>query len=100
MNDGHGRIERRVYSLETNIEWLPQKPDWCGLKAIGKVQSFITEKDKETTETRFFITSLTNVEPFANAVRAHWGIENSLHYCLDVTFNEGRCKSNQKRQLA
>jgi predicted transposase YbfD/YdcC len=88
LNDGHGRIERRVYTLETEIEWLPQKSDWCGLQAIGKVQSFIEEKGRKSEEMRYFITSLTNVEVFANAVRSHWGIENSLHYCLDVTFNE------------
>jgi len=88
LDNGHGRIERRVYALETNVDWLSQKPDWHGLAAIGKVQSFVEEKGQKTEETRYFITSLTDIETFANAVRSHWGIENSLHYCLDVTFNE------------
>jgi len=88
LNDGHGRIERRVYTLETDIEWLTQKPEWKGLRAIGRVQSFIFEKEKMTEETRYFITSLFSLDDFTKAVRSHWGIENSLHYCLDVTFKE------------
>jgi predicted transposase YbfD/YdcC len=85
---GHGRFERREYTLETSIDWLFQKYEWCGLKSIGNVKSIIEEKGKTTEETRYFITSLTDINKFANAVRGHWGIENSLHYCLDVTFNE------------
>ena len=85
---GHGRYERREYTLETNIEWLFQRSGWCGLQAIGKVKSTVEEKGKTTEETRYFITSLTDIDKFAKSVRGHWGIENSLHYCLDVTFNE------------
>ena len=88
LDKGHGRIERRIYTLETDIDWLFQKPDWCGLQAIGMVTSTVEEKDKKTEETRYFITSLTDIDTFAKAVRGHWGIENSMHYCLDVTFNE------------
>ena len=88
FDKGHGRIERRIYILETNIEWLFQKSDWSGLQAIGMVTSTVEEKEKKTEETRHFITSLTDIDKFASAVRGHWGIENSLHYCLDVTFNE------------
>ena len=85
---GHGRFERRMYALETEIEWLLQKPDWSGLQGIGMVKSTVEEKGKTTEEIRYFITSLTDINKFANAVRGHWGIENSLHHCLDVTFNE------------
>jgi predicted transposase YbfD/YdcC len=95
LSDGHGRIERRVYALETDIEWLSQKNNWRGLQAIGKVQSFVEERGKKSEETRYFITSLTNVKTFANAVRSHWGIENSLHYCLDVTFNEDASRTRK-----
>jgi predicted transposase YbfD/YdcC len=87
-DDGHGRIERRVYSLETNIGWLWQKEEWRGLGAVGRVQSFVEEKGRIREETRYFITSLTDIESFSRAVRSHWGIENSLHYCLDMTFRE------------
>lgn len=85
---GHGRIETREYFLETDINWLPQKTDWTGLNAIGMVKSKVLEKEILREETRYFITSLTDVEVFARAVRAHWGIENSLHWCLDVVFHE------------
>jgi predicted transposase YbfD/YdcC len=85
---GHGRIETREYFLETDINWLPQKADWAGIGAIGMVKSKVLENDILREETRYFITSLTDVKGFAKAVRAHWGIENSLHWCLDVVFHE------------
>ena len=91
----HGRIETRTYFLETEIDWLQQKEDWAGLAAIGMVKSKITEKDKEREETRYFITSLTDVKTFAKAVRAHWGVENSLHWCLDVIFNEDKNRTRK-----
>ena len=48
------------------------------------------ERNKQTCQdTRYFITSLSDLSQFANAVRKHWGIENSLHWCLDMTFHEG-----------
>ncbi len=92
---GHGRIETREYFLETEIDWLYQKPDWAGLSAIGMVKSSVWEKGSLREESRYFITSLTSVETFAKAVRAHWGIENSLHWCLDVVFNEDACRTRK-----
>jgi len=85
---GHGRIEIREYYLETNIDWLSQRPDWVGLNAIGMVKSKVFEKGVWRVEIRYFITSLSDVQLFSEAVRAHWGVENSLHWCLDVIFNE------------
>ena len=84
----HGRIETREYFLETDIDWLPQKSEWADLNAIGMIKSKVVEKDILREETRYFITSLTDVKVFAKAARAHWGIENSLHWCLDVVFHE------------
>ena len=92
---GHGRIETREYYLETEVEWLSQKPEWFGLNAIGMVKSSVWEKNALREESRYFITSLTNVKTFAKAVRAHWGIENSLHYCLDVVFHEDACRTRK-----
>ena len=85
---GHGRIETREYFLETEIDWLPQKQNWAGMNAVGMVKSRVLEKEMLREETRYFITSLTDIATFAKAVRAHWGIENSLHWCLDVVFHE------------
>ena len=91
----HGRIEKREYFLETDIDWLGQKADWKGLSAIGAVRSTVIENDLTRVETRYFITSLTNVERFADSVRKHWSIENQLHWQLDVTFGEDGAKARK-----
>jgi len=85
---GHGRIEKREYFLETDIDWLTQKGAWKGLAAIGAVRSTVLENEQTRIETRYFLTSLTSVERFADSVRRHWSIENQLHRQLDVTFGE------------
>jgi len=89
---GHGRIETREYYLETDLDWLWQKAEWSNLNGIAMVKSKVLEKDVLREESRYFITSLTDVKAFAKATREHWGIENSLHWCLDVGFNEDRCR--------
>ena len=85
---GHGRIETREYYLSTQIEWLSSLNEWAGLKGLGMVRSTVTKNGEKTTDERYYITSLTSVEAFSKAVRAHWGIENTLHWCLDMTFRE------------
>ena len=92
---GHGRIEKREYFLETDIDWLPQKIDWKNLNAIGAVKSTVFEKEETRTETRYFITSLNDVNVFADAVRKHWSIENQLHWQLDVTFGEDSSRARK-----
>lgn len=91
---GHGRQEVRTYYLSTELSGLHQLKEWKGLKAIGMVHSVITDiKTGEVTEAyRYYITSLTDIEVFAKAVREHWGIEASLHHVLDVSFQEDASK--------
>ena len=86
----HGRRETREYYLCTDINWLEQRKDWANLNGIGMVKSTVVGKknEKKTEETRYFITSLTDVKLFAKSVREHWGIENSLHWVLDVVYKE------------
>ena len=87
---GHGRIEKRDGFLCTNIKWLEGKAEWPNLKAVGMVRCHRTEKKtgKESLETRFFITSLTDAGKACEAMRSHWGVENGLHWELDVVFGE------------
>ena len=91
---GHGRQEIRTYYLSTELTGLHQLKEWKGLKAIGMVHSIVTDiKTGEVTEAyRYYITSLTDIEAFARAVREHWGIEASLHHVLDVSFQEDSSK--------
>jgi predicted transposase YbfD/YdcC len=91
----HGRIEKREYFLETAIDWLPQKTAWAKLNAIGAVKSTVIEKEATRVETRYFITSLNDVNHFADAVRKHWSIENQLHWQLDVTFCEDNARARK-----
>lgn len=87
---GHGRIEKRIYRLSTDLSGFEQKKLWTGLKAIGTVHSVVTNKKTgEVTEfDRYYIASVTDAHTFAKAVREHWGIEASLHHVLDVSFLE------------
>ena len=91
----HGRIETRRYWITENIDWLDQAKDWDGLKSIGMVEykQVVKTTGETKIERRCFISSLAaRAEPFARAVRQHWGIENGLHWCLDVAFNEDHCR--------
>jgi predicted transposase YbfD/YdcC len=84
-----GRIETRRYWTTPSIDWLDSKEDWAGLTQIGMVESERHQGDRVSIEQRYYITSLSgSVEEFAQAVRAHWTIENSLHWVLDVAFRE------------
>ena len=86
---GHGREEMRTYLQLPAPEDLPGFMRWKGLKTIGMVTSNCLRDGKETIEFRYYISSLDlEVKRFARAVRGHWGIENSCHWSLDLTFRE------------
>jgi len=85
----HGRIETRTAMLSTEIDWLQKQHQWPGLKAIGKVVRVRETADKTTTETAYYLLSrVLSPERFNQVARQHWGIENSLHWRLDVVMNE------------
>jgi predicted transposase YbfD/YdcC len=86
---GHGREETRRYIQMPAPKSLPGFDLWKGLKSIGVVISLCLRNGKETTETRYYLSSLpVGVKRFAHAVRGHWGIENTCHWTLDVTYRE------------
>jgi predicted transposase YbfD/YdcC len=106
INKDHGRIEIRRYWLLESVEHLIDSHLWSGLKRVGLIESERRVKGKPATiEQRYYLLSLDGgVERFAHASRSHWGIEregrwgfpslsnhaveNQLHWCLDVAFNE------------
>lgn len=91
----HGRIEKREYRLLTDLSWLPEQKDWSGIKAIGEVRSIVTRDGETSADVRYFISSLTDLQRFAYAVRSHWSIENQLHWCLDVIFDEDSSRARK-----
>jgi predicted transposase YbfD/YdcC len=89
LEKGHGRIEKREYYLFTDIAWFADKKEWVGLAGLAMVRSTRQVGKKEpSSETRYYITSLTKIEGVAEAIRSHWSIENNLHWVLDTAYNE------------
>lgn len=89
VEKGHGREERRITIQMPAPKSLPGFGRWAGLKTIGIVVLLCLRDGKETSEMRYFISSLAmGVKRFARAVRGHWGIENSCHWSLDLTYRE------------
>ena len=89
VEHGHGRIEARCYRTLGDLSGVPRSTLWRGMNMIGMVESQRTLDGKTSCETRFFIGSIgTDATCFARAVRDHWGIENELHWTLDVAFRE------------
>jgi predicted transposase YbfD/YdcC len=86
---GHGREEIRSYIQMPVPETLRELELWKGLKSIGLATLVCVRDGKETTDTRYYISSLpVGVKQFAHAIRSHWGIENSCHWSLDMTYRE------------
>lgn len=97
----HGRMEIREAFAVEDIAWLKQRHDWKGLRSIvAIVSSRETAKGKEQ-ERRFYISSLSaDADKLASAIRAHWGVENSLHWVLDVNFRDDDCRIRKKNAPA
>ena len=95
LDKGHGRIETRRCTAVGNLDWLDTlglQGRWKRLTSVACIESTRVIGDKTETDQRYVISSLpANSRRILHAVRMHWGIENGLHWCLDVTFREDAC---------
>ena len=93
----HGRIERRSYYITSDIEDLYEVKDWKTIKTIVLVIAERKIKGIISVEKRYYISSCKNEpEKIKDAIRNHWKIENSLHWTLDISFNEDQCRKRVK----
>lgn len=94
LEKSHGRIETRTYTAIDDIDWLKERHDWAGLRSIIMVES-VREiiGGKTESEMRFYISSLSaDAERQGEAIRSHWGIENSHHWVMDMVFRDDECR--------
>lgn len=89
----HGRLETRECTVVKNLDWLMEPASWDSLNCIVKIKSTVIKNNKQTVEERYYISSLDGDAKLINhAIRAHWHIENKLHWVLDVVFREDYCR--------
>jgi predicted transposase YbfD/YdcC len=90
----HGRLEIRRYYQSDQLDWFADQRKWEGLKSVGMVESIREVDGKTTLERRYYLASLPlAVETFARAVRRHWGVENKVHWIMDVCFREDQSRA-------
>lgn len=96
VDGDHGRIETRTSLVSTDIAWLQERHAWPGLTAIGKVVRTREVGTETSTETAYYLLSAAlSAERFGEVARAHWGVENGLHWVLDVTMNEDQARKHK-----
>ena len=97
VDGDHGRIETRRCVVTNDIDWYADKSKWIGLKTFAMIESTRDLGDKIENDTRFFISSLPmDAEQLLKVARGHWAVENSLHWCLDISFREDECRIRRK----
>ena len=98
---GHGRIETREVFAVGDIAWLRQNHEWAGLRSIIMVVSSRETQKGTERERRFYISSLpADAEKLGSSIRQHWGVENALHWVLDVNFRDDDCRIRKKNAPA
>ena len=94
LDKGHGRVETRRYYQSATLDWFADRSAWEGLQTVGMVEAQREIRGKLSVERRYYLSSLPlDVTTFARAVREHWGVENQLHWVLDVQMNEDQCRA-------
>jgi predicted transposase YbfD/YdcC len=97
----HGRLEIRRYYQSDALDWFADRKDWEKLTSVGLVESIREINGQATVERRYFLSSLSlGVERFGRAARGHWGVENDLHWCLDVCFDEDQSRARAGNSAA
>ncbi|MBV8118726.1 MAG: ISAs1 family transposase, partial [Alphaproteobacteria bacterium] len=96
----HGRVETRIGLVATDIDWLQERHHWPGLRALGRVirirQTGSKAGSKKSTETGYYLMSAPlSAERLGQVVRSHWGVENRLHWILNVVMNEDQIRSGR-----
>jgi predicted transposase YbfD/YdcC len=93
-NGGHGRVEQRRIWVTSEAGWFAERGKWKNLRSLARVESRRTVNGKTSVEYRYYISSLTAEDParMLALIRGHWGIENSLHWSLDIAFREDDCR--------
>jgi predicted transposase YbfD/YdcC len=90
----HGRIETRRYYQSAELDWFADRAQWEGLQSVGMVEAIREIGAHRTVERRYYLSSLLlDVATFARAVRGHWGVENKLHWVLDVQMREDQSRA-------
>lgn len=96
VDGGHGRIETRRAEVLHDVGWLAEAHDWPGLACVGRITATREIDGKAATATRYYIASRPLAAAELNALaRGHWGIENGLHWVLDVVMNEDHARARK-----
>jgi len=94
---GHGRIEQRRLWVTPEINWFAEKEQWLGLRSLVRVEARRTVNGQTSVEQRYYLSSLDGQDPqrMLALIRGHWGVENALHWSLDISFREDDCRIRQ-----
>lgn len=97
VEKGHGRIESRRCDVITDLRFIDNRTDWKGIQSIVRIVSTREIRDRTSEETRYYISSLKEEASHLNSyIRQHWGVENKLHWSLDMIFDEDRQRKQSK----
>lgn len=96
---GHGRVEIRRSWITDQINWMAKEWQWAGLKTLGKVERVREQTGRPpSVERAYYLCSIVpDARLLARCARAHWGVENKVHWVLDVTFGEDACQVHEER---